>query len=555
MGPSHTCGDHHGLRSCARTQVDQRLQPRRRRPELERPRGSGPRSRASSERAVHSEAGRPRSLGARRDAAMFPKEATWNISFAGCGFLGVYHIGVASCLREHSPFLVANATHIYGASAGALTATMLVTGACLGEAGANIIEVSKEARKRFLGPLHPSFNLVKIIRGCLLKILPADGHERASGRLGISLTRVSDGENVIITHFNSKEELIQANVCSTFIPVYCGLIPPSLQGVRYVDGGISDNLPLYELRNTITVSPFSGESDICPQDSSSNIHELRVTNTSIQFNLRNLYRLSKALFPPEPLVLREMCKQGYRDGLRFLRRNGLLNRPNPLLALPPACPQVPEAEDAQKAEAAMERTAVKDHLQPPGEDHILEHLPSRLNEALLEACMEPSDLLTTVSNMLPVRLATAMMVPYTLPLESAVSFTIRLLEWLPDVPEDIRWMKEQTGSICQYLMMRAKRKLGSHLPSRLSEQVELRRAQSLPSVPLSCVAYSEALPSWMRNSLSLGDVLAKWEERQRQLLLSLFCTNVAFPPDALRMRAPAGPSPAPPQHTPGSPPC
>lgn len=78
-----------------------------------------------------------------------------------------------------------------------------------GEAGANIIEVSKEARKRFLGPLHPSFNMVKTIRGCLLKILPADCYECASGRLGISLTRVSDGENVIITHFNSKEELIQ----------------------------------------------------------------------------------------------------------------------------------------------------------------------------------------------------------------------------------------------------------------------------------------------------------------------------------------------------------
>ena len=45
--------------------------------------------------------------------------------------------------------------------------------------------------------------------------------------------------------------------------------------------------------------------------------------------------------------------------------------------------------------------------------------------ALLEACMEPTDLLTTLSNTLPVRLATAMMVPYTLPLESAVSFTIR----------------------------------------------------------------------------------------------------------------------------------
>ncbi|KAM4846458.1 patatin-like phospholipase domain-containing protein 2 [Thomomys bottae] len=472
---------------------------------------------------------------------MFPREAKWNISFAGCGFLGVYHIGVASCLREHAPFLVANATHIYGASAGALTATALVTGACLGEAGANIIEVSKEARKRFLGPLHPSFNLVKTIRGCLLKILPPDSHERASGRLGISLTRVSDGENVIISQFNSKEELIQANVCSTFIPVYCGLIPPSLQGVRYVDGGISDNLPLYELKNTITVSPFSGESDICPQDSSTNIHELRVTNTSIQFNLRNLYRLSKALFPPEPVVLREMCKQGYRDGLRFLRRNGLLNQPNPLLALPPIPQHSPEEGEAPVAEG---RVPVEGPSPPPpGEDHILEHLPARLNEALLEACVEPKDLLTTLSNMLPVRLATAMMVPYTLPLESAVSFTIRLLEWLPDVPEDIRWMKEQTGSICQYLVMRAKRKLGSHLPSRLSEQGELRRARSLPSVPLSCAAYTEALPTWVRNNLSLGDALARWEECQRQVLVGLFCTNAAFPPDALRMHEPAGPAP------------
>ena len=64
---------------------------------------------------------------------MFPKETTWNISFAGCGFLGVYHIGVASCLREHASFLVANATHIYGASAGALTATAPLTQAGPGD--------------------------------------------------------------------------------------------------------------------------------------------------------------------------------------------------------------------------------------------------------------------------------------------------------------------------------------------------------------------------------------------------------------------------------------
>lgn len=67
--------------------------------------------------------------------AMFPPDSSWNISFAGCGFLGVYHIGVASCLQEHAPFLVANAKKVYGASAGALTATALVGGACLGKRG------------------------------------------------------------------------------------------------------------------------------------------------------------------------------------------------------------------------------------------------------------------------------------------------------------------------------------------------------------------------------------------------------------------------------------
>lgn len=62
-----------------------------------------------------------------------PDDSSWSISFAGCGFLGIYHVGVASCLCEHAPHLVHNASNIYGASAGALTASALVSGACLGK--------------------------------------------------------------------------------------------------------------------------------------------------------------------------------------------------------------------------------------------------------------------------------------------------------------------------------------------------------------------------------------------------------------------------------------
>uniref|UniRef100_G1NA23 triacylglycerol lipase n=1 Tax=Meleagris gallopavo TaxID=9103 RepID=G1NA23_MELGA len=472
---------------------------------------------------------------------MFPLDSAWNISFAGCGFLGVYHIGVASCLQEHAPFLVANARKVYGASAGALTATALVSGACLGEAGASIIRVSKEARKRFLGPLHPSFNLVKIIRLCLSKTVPENGHEVAAGRLGISLTRVSDGENVILSDFHSKEELIQIVlfcICLqiTFIPVYCGLIPPTLRGVRYVDGGISDNLPRYELKNTITVSPFSGESDICPRDSSTNMHELRVTNTSIQFNLRNLYRLSKALFPPEPQVLRDMCKQGYRDALHFLKKNGLLhlNRPSPagpLLAI--------EAPPGEKKEEEKEAEDQNNTALAVVEDHIFEHLPPKLNQALLEACAERRGLLTGISNTLPMRVATAMMVPYLLPLESAVSFTVRLLEWLPDIPEDIRWMREQITEICNYLVKKAKRNWAAIF--QLYYHLELGGPQSLPISSAS--PCGEAMPIWMRSNRSLSDVMLKWEEYQRQLVMGLLCINVdmqasLFPWEGFQMKFP-----------------
>lgn len=80
-----------------------------------------------------------------------------------------------------------------------------------GETSASIIDVAKEARKRFLGPMHPSFNLVKIVRHMMGRTLPADCHHHASGRLGISLTRVTDGENVLVTHFNDKEELVQVS--------------------------------------------------------------------------------------------------------------------------------------------------------------------------------------------------------------------------------------------------------------------------------------------------------------------------------------------------------
>lgn len=69
--------------------------------------------------------------------------------------------------------------------------------------------MAKQARKHKLGPLHPSFNLLQFVKDSLLSSLPEDAHARASGKLCVSLTRVSNGRNVLVSEFNSREELIE----------------------------------------------------------------------------------------------------------------------------------------------------------------------------------------------------------------------------------------------------------------------------------------------------------------------------------------------------------
>lgn len=54
-----------------------------------------------------------------------------NLSFSGCGFLGLYHMGVACCFRQYCPQISQN--QISGASAGALVATALACNINLGK--------------------------------------------------------------------------------------------------------------------------------------------------------------------------------------------------------------------------------------------------------------------------------------------------------------------------------------------------------------------------------------------------------------------------------------
>lgn len=155
------------------------------------------------------------------------KASPINLSFSGCGFLGLYHVGVICAFKEHAPEVLEN--KMAGCSAGALAAACAMCGCCVGQMCSDVLEIAIRARSRALGPFHPTFSIVDIIRNGLRRILPPNAHEICSGRLFISLTKWKENKNVLISQFDSREELIQVLICSSFVPLWSGLIPPKFR--------------------------------------------------------------------------------------------------------------------------------------------------------------------------------------------------------------------------------------------------------------------------------------------------------------------------------------
>ncbi|XP_067349326.1 patatin-like phospholipase domain-containing protein 2 [Channa argus] len=414
---------------------------------------------------------------------MFDWKKEWNISFAGCGFMGIYYVGAASCVLELCPALIHDASKICGASAGALMAAVLTLGLPLEKCCADLMFMARKARKHRLGPLHPAFNLLQIVQDSLLGTLPEDAHVKASGKLCVSLTRVADGRNVLVSEFDSREELVQALLCSCFVPFYCGVIPPTYRGVHYVDGAISDNLPRCHQKNTITLSAYAGEQDICPRATTLTIHEIRFSNVSIQVNSENLYRVTSTFFPPDPEAIAEICHNGYMDALRFLQENHLISSVSPLRSLetdaskPTCCEQMTQMAEAEQSNGDTQQNEVK----TPKEEHfwldpkLVENLPVNIRKVLCEACREAHPAGGLLSHMTE-KVSSYLQMPRTLPVESALSLAQRLssriVDWIPDVPKDVSWLYGMVEDIY-------KQALDDREDDDFSE-TPLRRCTSLP---------------------------------------------------------------------------
>lgn len=360
-----------------------------------------------------------------------------NLSFAGCGFLGIYHIGVASAFREYAPQICLN--KIAGASAGSLAAAALACEVPLGETTTYVLRVAVRARQRALGPLHPGFDINGIIHDGLCKLLPENAHKLCSGRLHVSLTRVSDGKNVLLSQFESREHLVEALKCSCFIPFYSGLRPPKINGVAYMDGGFSDNQPSLD-ENTVTVSPFAGDSDICPIDDSYNLTQINFSNTSISICPGNLYRAARIFFPPDPEILSRMCQQGFDDAVRFLQKHNMISCTSCLAVQSSFVVAEPESSPDLSADSDAEQACDNCHSCKQRQQFAL---TDSLPETIVRAIQDASDQLNKgVINWLfrhrPMKLLSILTIPYVLPIDITIVVICKMWQLLPKMRREIR---------------------------------------------------------------------------------------------------------------------
>ncbi|XP_044793138.2 patatin-like phospholipase domain-containing protein 4 isoform X4 [Bubalus bubalis] len=226
-----------------------------------------------------------------------------NLSFAACGFLGIYHLGAASALCNHGRKLLKDVKACAGASAGSLVASVLLTAPQkIEECNKFTYDFAEEIRRQSFGALTPGYDLMARLRSGVESILPANAHELAHGRLHVSITNTRTGQNCLVSSFPCREDLVK----------------------RWVDGSFTNSLPVLPVGRTVTISPFSGRLDISPQDEGRLHFYGSVTNQEAlcvflsQLSMANLVRLKRALFPPSRRTMESLYRRGFDDASRFL---------------------------------------------------------------------------------------------------------------------------------------------------------------------------------------------------------------------------------------------
>ncbi|KAL7673154.1 hypothetical protein ACOME3_008025 [Neoechinorhynchus agilis] len=251
-----------------------------------------------------------------------------HLSLSGGGFLGAFHLGVVDFFRIYAPQVIEGP--IIGTSVGALVAATTCCSVCFDRLIIELMKLTAGVRSIHPWVVNPQFKLSDAIRRSLDSILPSNAHSICSGRLHVSLTKWRETEHHMVSHFETREELIEVLVCSSFIPILSGLIPPKYKGEYYWDGGVTQNCPAVD-EATIRVCPLTSCAEICPpsdhkpEQSNSWFNKIwtkqdvTVSGMSFKFCWSNVRKFVYSLMPRDPSSFCELYESGYTAALQFSR--------------------------------------------------------------------------------------------------------------------------------------------------------------------------------------------------------------------------------------------
>ncbi|XWS62535.1 hypothetical protein CRYUN_Cryun06bG0019600 [Craigia yunnanensis] len=172
-------------------------------------------------------------------------------SFSAAGLLFPYHLGVAQFLIEKG--YIKETTPLAGSSAGAIVCAVIASGATMHEALKATKVLAGDCRLK--GTL---FRLGAVLRDVLDKFLPHDVHTRSNGRVRVAVTQILwRPRGLLVDQFDSKEDLINAVITSSFIPGYVAPRPATMFRNRLcIDGGLTLFMPPTSASKTVRVCAF-----------------------------------------------------------------------------------------------------------------------------------------------------------------------------------------------------------------------------------------------------------------------------------------------------------
>jgi NTE family protein len=249
---------------------------------------------------------------------MFFRKKIVGIALSGGGSRGVAHLGALKAFEE----LGVNIHVVSGTSAGSIAAALYASGLSTDE----IYKMMKDKKfidyAKIILPVDGLMNLDNL-RKNLNELIKKKDFSEMPKKLYIALTNLYTGE----VEYKSSGNVIDAVIASSSIPILFS--PVEINGQKYVDGGVLDNLPIKPLLNDcdiiIAVDVMSTEKI----SKIENLHDIavRTFQLSISSPTREMKRKCNMLIEPHGLNEFNILDVSHFEHIYKIGYNAVMSHP------------------------------------------------------------------------------------------------------------------------------------------------------------------------------------------------------------------------------------